>query len=270
LSSNRVINVLLRESTHPEFADGTGEDLMLLQLLLWIAGITSFTFFGAWYARKYQKPDALIGLYVLFVAISQITAAKIASYDLGFVVVSAPAAVLVYSVTYLFTDIVNEKFGRHEVHRMIFIAFITQVAMVFFIWLATRLSPAPFWENQEMWETVFTLVPRITVASWVAFLISENLDAWIFDVFRKWTKGRHLWARNAISSVPALTIDTFIFVTLAFVGTMPLWTLIEGQLLTKWLVGLVNIPFMYANRWVLFGFMRGGQSAGRALTGSVE
>ncbi len=243
---------------------------MLLQLILWIAGITSFTLFGAWYARRFQKPDALIGLYVLFVAISQITAAKIASYDLGFVVVSAPAAVLVYSVTYLFTDIVNERFGRREVHRMIFIAFVTQVAMLFFIWLATELAPAPFWENQQMWETVFTLVPRITVASWVAFLVSENLDAWVFDLFKKLTRGRHLWARNVISSVPALTIDTFIFVTLAFVGTMPLWSLIEGQLLTKWLVGLVNVPFMYANRWVLFGFIGGGEGVGRVATGSVD
>lgn len=242
---------------------------MLLQLILWIAGITTFTLFGAWYARRYQKPDALIGLYVVFVAISQITAAKIASYDLGFVVVTAPAAVLVYSVTYLFTDVVNEKFGRHEVHRMIFIAFITQVAMLFFIWLATELAPAPFWENQEMWETIFTLVPRITVASWVAFLISENLDAWIFDVFKKLTRGRHLWARNVFSSIPALTIDTFIFVNLAFLGVMPVWDLIEGQLFTKWLVGLVNVPFMYINRWILFGFIRGGQ-AGRMVTGSIE
>jgi uncharacterized integral membrane protein (TIGR00697 family) len=226
----------------------------MLEIILWVMGITSFTLFGAWYARRFEKPDALIGLYVLFVAISQITAAKIAEYDLGFITVTAPAAVLVYSVTYLFTDIVNERFGRSEVHRMILIAFVTQVAMVFFLWLATRLDPAPFWGNQESWEAIVGLVPRITLASWVAFLVSENLDAWIYDMFRKLTKGRHLWARNAFSSIPSLTIDTFIFITIAFVGTaMPLWSLIEGQLFTKWLVGLVNIPFMYFNRWLLFG-----------------
>jgi uncharacterized integral membrane protein (TIGR00697 family) len=228
----------------------------MLEIILWVLGITSFTLFGAWYARRFEKPDALIGLYVLFVAISQITAAKIAEYNLGFITVTAPAAVLVYSVTYLFTDIVNERFGRSEVHRMILIAFVTQVAMVFFLWLATRLSPAPFWEHQESWEAIISLVPRITLASWVAFLVSENLDAWIYDMFRKLTKGRHLWARNVFSSIPSLTIDTFIFITIAFVGTMPLWSLIEGQLFTKWLVGLVNIPFMYFNRWLLFGLPR--------------
>jgi len=224
------------------------------QVILWIIGITSFTLFGAWYARRFEKPDALIALYVVFVALSQIVAVKIAKYDLGFITVFAPAAVLVYSVTYLFTDIVNERFGRREVHKMIFIAFVTQVAMVFFLWLGTVLPPAPFWEKQQAWESIISLVPRITLASWVAFLVSENFDAWVFDVFRRITKGRHLWMRNVFSSIPALTVDTFLFITIAFYGVMPLADLIEGQLWTKWLVGLVNIPFMYLNRWLIFGF----------------
>jgi hypothetical protein len=215
-------------------------------------GITSFTLLGAWYARRFERPDALIGLYVVFVALSQIVAAKVAEYDLGFVTVTAPAAVLIYSVTYLFTDIVNERFGRREVHKMILIAFVTQLAMVFFIWLGTELPPAPFWKDQQAWETIVGVVPRITVASWVAFLVSENLDAWIYDVFRRLTKGRYLWMRNAFSSIPALAIDTLLFISIAFWGRLPMIPLIEGQLYTKWLVGLINIPFMYFNRWIMF------------------
>lgn len=215
-------------------------------------GITSFTLLGAWYARRFERPDALIGLYVVFVALSQIVAAKVAKYDLGFVTVTAPAAVLIYSVTYLFTDIVNERFGRREVHKMILIAFVTQLAMVFFLWLGTELPPAPFWKDQKAWESIVGVVPRITVASWVAFLVSENLDAWVYDVFRRLTKGRHLWMRNAFSSVPALTLDTFLFISIAFWGRMPMIPLIQGQLYTKWLVGLINIPFMYFNRWLMF------------------
>ena len=189
----------------------------------------------------------------MFVALSHIMAAKIAEYDLAFTTVTAPAAVLVYSVTYLFTDIVNERFGRTEVHKMIFIAFVTQLALLFFLWLGTELTPAPFWKDQEAWESIISLVPRITLASWVAFLVSENFDAWVFDVFRKKTKGRHLWMRNVVSSIPALTIDTLLFISIAFWGLQPMPDLIEGQILTKYLVGLVNIPFMYLNRWVIFG-----------------
>ncbi len=224
----------------------------IVLLLLWIVGISSFTFFGAFYARRYAKADALIALYVVFIAVSQIMAAKIAEYDLGFIVVTAPAAVLVYSVTYLFTDIVNERFGRKEVHRMILVAFVTQLAMVLFIWLGTHLEPAPFWGGQESWESLLGVVPRITLASWIAFLISANLDAWVFDVFKRITRGRHLWMRNAVSSIPALGLDTVLFVSIAFAGMLPLGSLMIGQIFTKWLVGLVNIPFMYFNRWVIY------------------
>lgn len=224
----------------------------MLEIVLWIIGITAITLAGSYYARKYNAPDALIALYCTFVVLSQIMAAKVASYDLIFVTVFAPTAVLVYAVTYLFTDVVNEKFGRAAVHRMILIALACQIAMVFFLYISTVLSPAPFWSGQDFWAGIFGIVPRITIASLISFYVSENIDAIIFDVFKKYTHGRHLWARNVISSIPALTIDTLIFIPLAFYGTMPIMSLMVGQMLTKWLVGIISIPFMYLNRWTLF------------------
>jgi len=58
---------------------------MLLQILLWIVVITAFPFFGSWYARRYDRVDALVGLFVAFVLISNIIAYKIATFDLGFI-----------------------------------------------------------------------------------------------------------------------------------------------------------------------------------------
>ncbi len=134
---------------------------------------------------------------------------------------------------------------------MILIAFVTQVAMVFFFWLGVKFPPTPFWKIQDVWQQIFGFVPRITLASWIAFLISENFDAIVFSWFKNITKGRYLWMRNVFSSIPALTLDSFIFVTLAFLGIMPIWSLVLGQIVVKWLVGLVNIPFMYLNKYLL-------------------
>jgi len=226
---------------------------MVLATLGIIILISLFTIIGAWYARKYQKPDALIALYVIFIALSQILAAKIAIFDLGFTKVTAPAAVLIFAVTFLITDIVNEKFGRKETHRMIFIAFLTQIVMVAFIYIGTYLQPAPFWQNQQAWELIFGIVPRITLASWITFLVSENLDAYLFALIKKLTGGSYLWIRNAGSSIISLSVDTALFVSLAFYGTgLPLWSLMIGQFLTKYLVAIINIPFMYLNRWVMY------------------
>ena len=220
-------------------------------LILWIIGITSFTLLGSWYVKKYNKPDLLIALYVTFILVAQILAIKISAFDLGFKTFFAPSGILVFSITYLLTDIVNEKFGRREVQKMILIAFVSQVAMVFFFWLGVIFPAAPFWQMQDVWKQIFGLVPRITAASWVAFLISENVDAIIFSYFKEKTKGKYLWMRNAFSSLPALALDSILFITIAFLGVSPIWPLILGQITIKWLVGLVNIPFMYFNKWIM-------------------
>ena len=208
---------------------------------------------GSWYARRYGKPDLLIAFYVTFILVAQVLAAKIAAFDLGFRTFYGPGGVLVFAVTFLLTDMVNERFGRRETHKMIAIAFASQVAMVLCFWLGVQLTPAPFWGLQESWGQIFGLVPRITLASWAAFLVSENLDALIFAWFRKLTGGRHLWMRNVFSSLPALALDSVIFITLAFAGTTALWSMILGQTTIKWLVGLIDIPFMYLSRRLMGG-----------------
>jgi len=223
----------------------------LILLIFWIISVTSFTLLGSWYARKYNRADLLIGLYVTFVLVAQVLATKISVFDLGFGTFFGPSGVIVFSLTYLMTDIVNEKFGRKETHRMILIAFISQIAMVFFFWLGVKFQPAPFWTIQETWGQIFNLVPRITIASWIAFLITENFDAYVFSWFKILTKGKYLWMRNTFSSIPALLLDSIIFIPLAFLGVMPILPLIIGQTAVKWLVGLVNIPFMYLNKAIL-------------------
>ena len=224
----------------------------MLIIILWIFGITAITLFGSWYARKFDKPDALIGLYVAFVMFANIAASKVAEFDFGFYTFYAPAAVIIFSVTFLMTDIVNEKFGRKATHKMILIAFATQVALALFSWLVVSLAPAPFWQGQESYQFILGQVPRLILASWVAFLVSENLDAVIFAWFKKLTKGNHLWMRNAFSSLPAMAIDSVLFVTIAFWGLQPLGTLIFGLIVVKWVVGIIDIPFMYLNRWVIY------------------
>ena len=224
----------------------------LLLILVWIIAITSFSILGSLYVRKYNKPDALIGLYVAFVTISNIVAYKIAVFDLGIITFFATSATLIFSVTFLLTDIVNEKFGRSETQKMIFIAFLTQIASAFFIWLSISLKPAPFWPDQEIFIKIMGFAPRLMLASWVAFIISENADAYIFSWFKKITNGKHLWMRNIFSSLPSMALDTLIFVTIAFYGVQPLGPLILGVLVIKWLVGIVDIPFMYLNRWIMY------------------
>jgi queuosine precursor transporter len=220
-------------------------------ILLWTVAVSLCALGAAYYARKTGRADAIIALYVTLVVASNLVASKIVGYDIGFTTLFAPGATLLFSVTFLLTDIVNEKFGRQETQRMIYIAVFAQLAFLLFAYIAVSATPAPFFAGQAAFESVFAMVPRIAAAGLITFLVSESLDAYLYQWFRLKTHGRSLWLRNAFSSVPAMLLDSTLFVILAFYGTTPILPLIIGLTSIKWIVAVIDIPFMYAARAVL-------------------
>ncbi len=243
------------------------------------------TYVGAWYTAKSNSPRALIGIYILFLTLAQFFAAKIAMFDMGLELVPligtfltdvdiipifAPVGVIVFPFTLQVTDMVNERFGRKAVYEMIWIALVSQVVMVFLLILAGFLPAAG---DDPL--VPFAIVPAITLASWISFLISERFDAWIYDKLRSWIHAKsdagkdwwkYLWIRNVFSDILSLGLDSIIFIPLAFlilpsiqktfdasieVATFDfIITLIIGQLITKWFLGIIDTPYMYLTRWI--------------------
>ncbi|MHA1166266.1 MAG: queuosine precursor transporter [Candidatus Hodarchaeales archaeon] len=231
---------------------------IIISILVFVAlGIISYI--GASYAAKYDSAEALIGIYILFLTLAQFFAAKIAVFDFGIISWIAPVGVIVFPFTLQVTDMVNEKFGRKEVYKMIMIAFVSQVMMVFFLFIS-GIPELAFGDGDPL--AAFAIVPRITVASWISFLISENFDAWIYDKVRTMinekSKGewwKYLWIRNVFSDILSLGLDTVIFIPLAFFGEPGFGTdtiigMIIGQAFTKWILGLIDTPYMYLTRFI--------------------
>lgn len=221
--------------------------------IFWVVLVSLCAVGAAYYARRYNHPDALVACYVTLVIASNLIASKIIGFDFGGYILFAPAATLLFSITFLLTDIVNEKFGRKETQRMIWFAVFAQIAFLLFTYMGVAATPAPFFMNQEAFDSVFSQAPRIAIAGLITFLVSESLDAHLFQWFKKLTGGRRLWVRNVFSSIPAMFVDSVLFVTLAFYGVQPLLPLIIGLTVVKWVVGVVDIPFMYLARRVLVG-----------------
>jgi uncharacterized integral membrane protein (TIGR00697 family) len=213
------------------------------------------TIFISQYIKKQKREDVAIAFFVLFLTMSQILAAKIGDFSIGSFTITAPVAVLIFPFTFQITDIVNENFGQRATHRMIFIAFITQIFMTVFIWFSIEMPGAAFWgtDSQSYWTTFLGSTVRITAASWISFLLTENLDAFLFAKLKILTKDKNLWIRNVLSDIPTLTLDSFIFVTIAFIGEFDILPLIWGQILTKWFFGVIDTPFMYLSRGITSG-----------------
>jgi uncharacterized PurR-regulated membrane protein YhhQ (DUF165 family) len=152
---------------------------MWLVYLLWVVVIFVSTVLISQYIKIQQREDVAVAFYILFITMSQILAAKIGDFSIGNYQITAPVAVLIFPFTFQITDMVNENFGQKRTHRMIFLAFITQIIMTVFIWFSIEIPGAPFWgfdwgsnpaEAQSFWTSFLGSTIRITGASWIAGL----------------------------------------------------------------------------------------------------
>ncbi|MBN2155599.1 MAG: queuosine precursor transporter [Candidatus Lokiarchaeota archaeon] len=228
-------------------------DLLIIIPII-IASLTLSTVLMALYVRKYNSSEAITAIYVIYLALSQILALKVAD----FYGLPAPAAVIIFPFIFQLTDTMNEHFGVKSTYKMIFIGFITQVLMTFFIAIGNVLDPSPFWGfDNSTWVTLFGQQFGIIGASWIAFLISNFFDSWFYAWIKRKTGSRALWVRSVVTDIPSLAIDSCIFVTLAFgvFTTTPNWAMVGptilGQLITKWILGIVDTPFLYLDRWIV-------------------
>ena len=197
---------------------------------------------------------ALVGLSMAFctlLIVANLMAVKLVSIG-SFVV---PVAVIAYPLTFLVTDTISEIFGRKTATRIVWLGFVMNILMVILIYLGTIIPSAAFWQGQEAYETILGSVPRIVLASMVAYLASQHHDVFAFYFWRKATKGKFLWLRNNASTMVSQGIDTVLFISIAFVGTVPnavLFNMLFGQYLIKLIIAAVDTPFCY----LLVGLIR--------------
>jgi uncharacterized integral membrane protein (TIGR00697 family) len=213
--------------------------------IYWAVSLTIVTYASAYIVKNHREHGfaALTAFYVIYLGASQVLATRVIDFNLGFYSFFAPAAVFIYPFIAQAIDMVNEVYGVRKTQLAILIAFITQVLLVFFIIMTNTLTPAPFFAHEAAWQSIFGLSIRVTFASWIAFLINQNIDAWVFDRLKK-RYPKQLVLRSITSDIADLTLDSLIFVPLAFYGTgMPVIPLIIGQIISKNIIGLLDTPW---------------------------
>ena len=195
-----------------------------------------------------RSTTVLLGLAIIFVTCllgANIIAVKLITVA-GWVL---PAGIILYPITFLLTDTISELFGRRQATLVVWFGLVANIILVIVIYLGGMIPAPVFWENQEAYNTILGAVPRIVLASMVAYLVSQNLDVIGFHFWSRVTDGRFLWLRNNASTMVSQSIDTVLFVVIAFAGVVPsqvLWQMIWMQYLVKLGIAAVDTPFIYA------------------------
>ena len=178
--------------------------------------------------------------YLLCQIIADVTASKMV--DLFGIYV--PAAVFIYALTFTLRDVVHKQLGKQQAVFMVLTAGVVNVLMAAYFMFTVWLKPAPFWGNQEAYNLILGVVPRVVGASILAEMVSELIDTEIYHRIKHLAPWKRVLGSNAVS----LPIDSLIFVLVAFAGTMPLSALIAvmlGQILLKAVITVISIPLIY-------------------------
>ncbi len=160
----------------------------------------------------------VVALFVTALITANVTAVKL----LGVFGLVLPAGVLVFPVSYICGDVLTEVYGYQVARRVIWLGFLCNLLAVAAIYLGGVLPAAPFWQDQQAYETILGYTPRLLAASFLAYLVGEFANSYVLARMKVATNGRWLWSRTIGSTLVGQGLDSLVFVFLAFVGNIPL------------------------------------------------
>ncbi len=189
----------------------------------------------------------LVAVFITCLVTANITAVKLVDV-LGLVV---PAAIIIFPVSYIAGDVLTEVYGYQQARQVIWMGFLCNLVTVVAIWLGQVLPPASFWDGQAAYERILGYTPRILAASFLAYLVGEFANAFVLAKMKIATRGRWLWTRTIGSTLVGQGLDSLVFISLAFVGTIPLAGL-ASAIVTQWLAkSLYEAAATPATYWVV-------------------
>lgn len=161
---------------------------------------------------------------------------------------------VVFSATFLTTDIISEIYGKTKAKLAVHIGFFSMLAFLVLSQISLWFVPsARDWAHPHL-MALFTLLPRITLASLGAYMLSNLHDVWAFAFWKTKVPGENkLWIRNNASTIVSQLLDSVTFSFIAFLGVFPLDVVIQIALSTyifKVFVALADTPFVYLARWM--------------------
>jgi len=154
---------------------------------------------------------AFVGILLLSNLIGAAKIANLGGYAFG-------AGVLFFPISYVLGDVLTEVYGYAKARRCVWAGFVALGFMSIMSLVVVGLPADPSWHDQPAYEAVFGQTPRIVIASMLAFLAGELVNAYVLARMKVWTNGRHLWSRTIGSTIIGQGVDSLVFYPIAFLA----------------------------------------------------
>ncbi len=188
--------------------------------------------------------DIVIAFFCGLLLISNVAATKLITIG----PFNFDGGAMLFPLTYVLGDVLAEVYGMRRARRAIITGFVLAGLMSACFLFVGALPPMPSWGNNDAWTSVLGFVPRIVIASLCGYLCGQFLNAFVVVKIKQRTKEKALWVRLVSSTVVGEFVDTAVFCTVAFGGTMALGAFVNYTLLGfvyKVVVEIVMLPVTY-------------------------
>lgn len=155
---------------------------------------------------------------------------------------------LLFPLSYIFGDVLTEVYGYKKSRQVIWLGFFAAILMSLVFIVVGKLPSAADWGNQDAYDKILGLTPRIVIASLVAYFCGEFLNSFVLAKIKIITKGKFLWVRTIGSTMVGEFFDSLIFILIAFFGILSnslLFTLIISNYIFKTSIEILFTPITY-------------------------
>src|SRR6185295_12875711 len=115
--------------------------------------------------REPKYYDLFAVFFVAILIISEITSTKL--IHIG--PIRTAGAIILFPIAYIFSDILTEVYGYARARRVMWMGFGSLILMSLVLIAVEKLPAASVWNNQEAYHLILGFVPRISMASIIAY-----------------------------------------------------------------------------------------------------
>jgi uncharacterized integral membrane protein (TIGR00697 family) len=199
-------------------------------------------------------PRALFVISLLYggmVVLAGVLGTKLASLGhwpmLGDLAVES--GIFAFLLLVVMSSAVAELYGQATANRLVRFGFIPLIVSMTLLTIVIRfVPPAPFWGDQDAFARLLGQGARMQFAGLVSYGVSQTLNVYLFSKLAG-GRGKLLIVRAWIASLLSQTLDTVIFITISFYGTvdasgqpMPIGNIMEGQIISKLVLSTIMVP----------------------------
>ncbi len=166
---------------------------------------------------------------------------------------------ILFASTFLVTDILSETCGKRSAQKAVNIGIAASLCFIVISQLWLLYVPSPNDWASPAFHTIFSNTPRLVIASFLVFALTQRFDVWAYHKWWEFTKQRfgdskkYLWLRNNGSTLISQLLNTVLFTFGAFLGMYDMKTLVSiciSSYLIFIATSLLDTPFVYLARKV--------------------